>query len=71
MTESSSKDAKADLQSFLDETIDRLRQSEETDIPLLEILVKHIVILPPAENAVDLAIKEIEVLAAERMVKDT
>ena len=71
MTESSSEDARVDLQSFLDETLDRLKQSDQTDIPLLDILAKHIVTLPPADNAVELAVKEIEALAAERMTKDT
>ena len=70
MTESDEEDAKADFRPLLDGTIDRLRRADGTDIPLLDILVKHIVTLSPVNNAVDQAAKAVEALAAKRGTKD-
>ena len=66
MTESDEEGAQADFRSLLDGTIDRLRRADGTDIPLLDILVKHIVTLSPVNNAVDQAAKAIEALAVKR-----
>ena len=70
MIKSDAKYAKADFQPLLDETINRLRQTNGTDIPLLDILVKHIVTLSPVNNAVNQAAREIESLAVERETKN-
>ena len=53
-------------EEIIAEIIESLRQNEATDTPLLEILTKHVVNLSPAENAIDLAVEDIEALAKER-----
>ena len=55
-----------DQQRVLDEAISEIKRDTETDANLLNILVKHIVTLSPAENALDQATEEIEKLANER-----
>ena len=54
------------IEELLAETVGTLRQCDQTDVALLDVLEKHILTLPPAKDAVAQAVNEIEVLAAKR-----
>jgi hypothetical protein len=53
-----------DLETVVSETVAALRNSEGTDIGLLDILAEHIVTMNPADDAVANAAAAIEALAA-------
>ena len=66
MAQSSTEDFGENSEEFLANIIESLRQNEETDISLLEIIFKHVVTLSPAADAINQALKDIETLANER-----
>ena len=66
MAQSSTEDFGENSEEFLANIIESLRQNEETDISLLEIISKHVVTLSPAADAINQALKDIETLANER-----
>lgn len=53
-------------QHVLDEAIDEIRKDTEADTDLLNILVKHIVTLSPADDSIEQAVSDIQELAKER-----
>ena len=55
------------VEELLQEAIHELRNDEKTDLRLLEILVKHILVESPADTAVANALEQIETLATERV----
>ena len=54
------------IEDILQEAIDELRKDENTDMDLLDILVKYIVVESPSDTAVANAVEQIETLATER-----
>ena len=55
------------VEHVIQEVLDELRNDEKTDVDLLEILVKHILVESPANTAVANALEQIETLATERV----
>lgn len=66
MADSCIVDPSGDSEEVVARTIESLKRNEATDTHLLEILTKHLVTFSPVENAIDLALEEIESLAKER-----
>ena len=55
------------LKALIIKMADDLRESNETDVELLDILSEHILTITPSDNAVNDAVDDIEVLAKERV----
>ncbi len=66
MAQFSTEDTGGNSEEVLASIIESLRQDEATDVPLLEIISRHVITLSPAENAIELAVEDIESLAKER-----
>lgn len=56
----------ADSDKIITDVINSIRRQDGIDAELLDILTKHITKLSPADDAVEQAISEIQVLATRR-----
>ena len=66
MTDPGVSEPNPSFEDVLSSASGSLSQCEDTDMPLLCILSKHIITLSPAPDAVEQALKDIEGLAAKR-----
>jgi len=66
MSDCGTEDSVESAEELVARIIGSLRQSVATDTSLLEIITKHVVTLSPVDNAIELAMQDIEVLAKER-----
>jgi len=66
MKDSASSPSQATPEQLIADTVLTLRNDDEVDVDLLNILASNIVTLNPAETAVSDAVKAIERLAANR-----